>query len=88
MALLLTVSGSVTGKVLAIFALCSLRSGIKYFCNVFRLECLVICITVSTTVLTELLYQIFMKQKTTISDLSAVVTGLLLALNLAGRGND
>lgn len=43
---------------------------------------LVICITVSTTVLTELLYQIFMKQKTTISDLSAVVTGLLLALNL------
>lgn len=43
---------------------------------------LVICITVSTTVLTELLYQLFMKQKTTISDLSAVVTGLLLALNL------
>lgn len=43
---------------------------------------LVICITVSTTVLTELLFQIFMKQKTTISDLSAVVTGLLLALNL------
>jgi Na+-translocating ferredoxin:NAD+ oxidoreductase subunit D len=43
---------------------------------------LIICITVSTTVLTELLYQIFMKQKTTISDLSAVVTGLLLALNL------
>lgn len=43
---------------------------------------LVICITVSTTVLTELLFQIFMKQKTTISDFSAVVTGLLLALNL------
>lgn len=38
--------------------------------------------TVTAAVLTELLYELGMKKKITISDLSAVVTGLLLALNL------
>ena len=42
---------------------------------------LVIVVTVGTAVLTEYLYGLYRK-KTTISDLSAVVTGLLLALNL------
>ncbi len=42
---------------------------------------LLIVVTVGTAVLTEYLYGLYRK-KTTISDLSAVVTGLLLALNL------
>ena len=42
---------------------------------------LLILVTVGTAVLTEYLYGLYRK-KTTITDLSAVVTGLLLALNL------
>lgn len=41
-----------------------------------------ILVTVAATVLTELIYEIAMKKKVTIGDFSAVVTGLLLALNL------
>ncbi|MDE6924428.1 MAG: RnfABCDGE type electron transport complex subunit D [Acetatifactor sp.] len=41
----------------------------------------VILVTIAGTVLTEFLFGLY-KRKTTISDLSAVVTGLLLALNL------
>ncbi len=43
---------------------------------------LLVITTVSTTVLTELIYELLMKKKVTISDFSAVVTGLLLAINL------
>ncbi len=49
----------------------------------FGLDALVlILVTVATTVLTEFLYEKLMKKKVTIGDFSAVVTGLLLALNL------
>jgi RnfABCDGE-type electron transport complex D subunit len=41
----------------------------------------VIIVTVASTVLTEFIYGLFRK-KTTVNDLSAVVTGLLLALNM------
>ena len=41
-----------------------------------------IVVTVATTVLTELIYEMAMKKRVTIGDFSAVVTGLLLALNL------
>lgn len=44
----------------------------------------VICVTVAAAVLTEWLYGI-VRRKTTVTDLSAVVTGLLLALNLPVR---
>ena len=44
-----------------------------------------VLITVATTVMTEYIYEKLMKKKTTISDFSAVVTGLLLALNLPPR---
>lgn len=43
---------------------------------------ILILVTVASTVLTELIYEIAMKKKVTIGDFSAVVTGLLLALNL------
>ena len=38
--------------------------------------------TIIAAVLTELVFEIITKRKSTISDLSAVVTGLLLGLNL------
>ncbi len=43
---------------------------------------LVILVTVASAVLTEYLYQKVMHRKVTISDFSAAVTGLLLALNM------
>lgn len=43
---------------------------------------LLVLVTVATAVLTEYLYQKLMHKKVTIKDLSAAVTGLLLALNL------
>lgn len=49
----------------------------------FGLDALIlIMVTVASTVLTELIYEIAMHKKVTIGDFSAVVTGLLLALNL------
>ena len=42
----------------------------------------VMAVTIASTVLTELLFGWLWKKKSTISDMSAVVTGLLLALNL------
>lgn len=41
-----------------------------------------IVVTVASTVLTELVFELAMKKRVTIGDFSAVVTGLLLALNL------
>lgn len=46
---------------------------------------LLVLVTVATTVTTEYIYEKLMKKKITISDFSAVVTGLLLALNLPPR---
>lgn len=49
----------------------------------FGLDALIlILVTVATCVLTELIYEKAMHKKVTIGDFSAVVTGLLLALNL------
>lgn len=49
----------------------------------FGLDALIlILVTVAATVLTEYLYELAMHKKITIGDFSAVVTGLLLALNL------
>lgn len=43
---------------------------------------LLVLVTVASTVLTEYIYELLMKKTITVADLSAVVTGLLLALNL------
>ena len=43
---------------------------------------MIICITIATCVISEYLFNLIVKKKNTIDDLSAVVTGLLLALNL------
>lgn len=54
------------------------NEGINYGLNALLLT--VVCVVVC--VLTEYLYEKFMKKPITIGDLSAVVTGLILALNL------
>ena len=43
---------------------------------------LIVCVCVATAVLSEFLFNLIVKKKQTVSDLSAVVTGLILALNL------
>ncbi len=43
---------------------------------------MLVCVTVATTVLTEFLFEKLLHKKVTVGDFSAVVTGLLLALNL------
>lgn len=49
----------------------------------FKINALLIIVTtITTSVLAEYLYECFMKKTITIKDLSAVVTGLILALNL------
>lgn len=52
----------------------------------FGLDALVlIAVTVASTVLSEFLFEIIMKKPVTVGDFSAVVTGLLLALNLPAK---
>lgn len=48
---------------------------------------IMIIITVASAILSEAVYNKLMKKKNTIGDLSAAVTGLLLALNLPGINN-
>lgn len=43
---------------------------------------MVVCVSIATCVLTELIYEKLMKKPVTIGDFSAIITGLLLALNL------
>lgn len=52
-------------------------------CWVFKLEALLLLVvTAATCVLTEYIYEKWMKKKITTGDYSALVTGLLLAMNL------
>jgi electron transport complex protein RnfD len=46
---------------------------------------IMICVCVATAVLSEFLFNVITKHKQTVSDLSAAVTGLLLALNLSTK---
>lgn len=43
---------------------------------------IVVLVSVATTVLTELIYELIMKKSITVGDYSAVITGLLLGLNM------
>ena len=71
-----------TGKIMGIVLLALLPAsgyGIWHFgVN----AAILIVVSVAACVLTELVYELIMKQPVTIGDLSAAVTGLLLALNM------
>lgn len=71
-----------TSKIMFVVILGLLPTSIFGVWNFGLHALLVILTTIAATVLTELTYELIMKKKVTISDLSAVVTGLLLALNL------
>lgn len=75
-------SKATTARIMQCVAIALLPATIFGVIN-FGLHALfLVLITVATTVMTEYIYEKLMKKKTTISDFSAVVTGLLLALNL------
>ncbi|MCI8946369.1 MAG: RnfABCDGE type electron transport complex subunit D [Lachnospiraceae bacterium] len=75
-------SKATTGGIMGAVILALLPATIFGVYN-FGLHALIlILVTVASTVLTEYIYELFMKKKVTVNDLSATVTGLLLALNL------
>ena len=75
-------SKATTARIMQCVAIALLPATIFGVIN-FGLHALfLVLITVATTVTTEYIYEKLMKKKITISDFSAVVTGLLLALNL------
>ncbi len=71
-----------TSKIMLAVVIALLPTTIFGICNFGTNALLLVLVTVLTTVLTELVYELIMKKKVTITDFSAVVTGLLLALNL------
>lgn len=71
-----------TSKIMLSVVIALLPTTIFGICNFGTNALLLVLVTILTTVLTELVYELIMKKKVTITDFSAVVTGLLLALNL------
>lgn len=66
-----------------LYVIISLLPAVGFGVYNFGLHALaVIIVTIASTVLTEYIYEKCMKKKITVGDLSAVVTGLLLAMNL------
>ena len=71
-----------TDKIMLIVVIALLPATIFGVIN-FGLHALVlVLVTIATCVVTEAVYELLMKKKITVMDFSAVVTGLLLALNL------
>jgi len=77
--------GNTTGKIMrdVIIALLPTTAAGIYLFGISAL--LVIAVTVSSAVLAEFIFNLITKKEQTIGDLSAVVTGLLLALNLSAN---
>ena len=71
-----------TDRIMLTVIIALLPAGIFGIWNFGIRAALLIAVTVASTVLTELAYEKLTKKKVTVGDLSAVVTGLLLALNL------
>lgn len=74
----------VTSKNIMLFVLIALLPATAFGIYNFRREqaWLLVIVTVAAAVLSEYIYEKLMKRPVTVSDLSAAVTGLLLALNL------
>lgn len=71
-----------TSKIMLVVIIALLPTTIFGVINFGLSALLLILVTVISSVLTELIFEVAMKKKVTINDFSAVVTGLLLALNL------
>ncbi len=75
-------SKATTGNIMLIVVIALLPATAFGVVNFGLSALMVIGVTVASAVLTEYIYQKLMHKKVTISDFSAVVTGLLLALNM------
>ncbi|MBQ7588400.1 MAG: RnfABCDGE type electron transport complex subunit D [Lachnospiraceae bacterium] len=71
-----------TGKIMAIVLLALIPASVYGIYHFGVNAAILIVVSIVSCVLTELIYEIVMKQKITVKDLSAAVTGLLLALNM------
>lgn len=71
-----------TGHIMLMVVIALLPATVFGVVNFGLSALLVICVTVASAVLIEYVYQKLMHKKVTIHDFSAVVTGLLLALNM------
>jgi RnfABCDGE-type electron transport complex D subunit len=71
-----------TNRIMAIVILALLPTSLFGIYNFGPKALLLILVTIASTVATEWVFEKIIHKKSTISDLSAVVTGLLLALNL------
>ena len=71
-----------TGHIMLAVVIALLPTAIYGIYNFGINAAILILVTIAATVLTEYVYEKAMKKKITIGDFSAVVTGLLLALNL------
>ena len=71
-----------TGHIMLAVVIALLPTAVYGIYNFGFNAAILILVTVASTVLTEFVYEKTMKKKITIGDFSAVVTGLLLALNL------
>ena len=71
-----------TSHIMLAVVIALLPTSIYGICNFGFKAAVLIFVTVASAVLTEYVYEVAMKKKVTIGDFSAVVTGLLLALNL------
>ena len=71
-----------TKRIMLLVIVSLLPASVFGICNFGIRALLVILATVISAVVSEYVYEFIVKKKSTINDLSAVVTGLLLALNL------
>lgn len=71
-----------TKRIMLLVIVSLLPASVFGICNFGIRALLVILATVISAVVSEYVYELIVKKKSTINDLSAVVTGLLLALNL------
>lgn len=75
-------SQDTTGKIMGIVLLALVPASAYGIYHFGVNAAVIIVVSILACVLTELLYEVLMKQKITVTDLSAAVTGLLLALNM------
>lgn len=71
-----------TSRIMLLVILALLPTTVFGIWNFGMRALLIVAVTIASTVLTEFCFEKLTKKKNTIGDLSAVVTGLLLALNL------
>ena len=71
-----------TQKIMGLVVISLLPASIFGICNFGAHALILILVTIASCVASEWIYEKIVHKKSTIKDLSAVVTGLLLALNL------